>query len=64
MLHTGEREVRKHFDVLDKITRQLIFFDIISVIEHKIQVKLKHFRKSIKLIFHKTPISQYHIYYV
>ena len=25
------REVRKHFSVLDKITRQLIFYDIDSI---------------------------------
>ena len=56
MLHTGEREVRKHFYVLDKITRQFIFNDIICTLEHKIQVKLKHFRKAIKLIFHRTPV--------
>ena len=28
---TEGRKVRKHFAVLDKITRQLIFYDIISI---------------------------------
>ena len=29
---TKEREVRKHFDVLDKIARQFILYDNISTI--------------------------------
>ena len=28
-----EREVRKHFALLDKISRQLMFYDIISILQ-------------------------------
>ena len=30
-LHKKEKEVRKHFAVFDKITRKLLFYDIISI---------------------------------
>ena len=36
---TKGREVRKHFAVLDKITQQLIFYDIISIIRVAIDLE-------------------------